>query len=249
MAKIKVLQEQGLQALTGKIKPLIQTVQSLTDTVDQGFAEVEEKYVPKTTTVNAKPLSGNISLGAGDVGAVPASRKVNGHALTEDITITAADTGALPTSGGTISGALTVTGAITASGGLAGKVTGDITGNAATATNATEHIALKNNPHAVTAAQAGAVPLAAAVSVSIPNTGWAALEGATSFKQYLDVTDSGVVATDIVIVSIHPDSCAAATACGMCPTCESLAGKIRVRANSVPGAALKAEYLVIKGKA
>ena len=32
-------------------------------------------YVPVTTTINGKPLSGNVTLAAGDVGAVPAAEK------------------------------------------------------------------------------------------------------------------------------------------------------------------------------
>lgn len=62
--------------------------------------------VPKTTTVNGKPLSGNVSLAAGDVGAVPTTRTVNGKPLSEDIALNAADVGALPISGGTLTGQL-----------------------------------------------------------------------------------------------------------------------------------------------
>lgn len=45
-------------------------------------------------TVNGKPLSGGVSLTAGDVGAVPVSRKINGKALSGDISLSAADVGA-----------------------------------------------------------------------------------------------------------------------------------------------------------
>ena len=48
-------------------------------------------YVPTTTTVNSKALSGNISLGAGDVGAVPTSRTVNSKALSSDVTLAGSD--------------------------------------------------------------------------------------------------------------------------------------------------------------
>ena len=52
--------------------------------------------VDKTTTINNKPLTSNISLGASDVGAVPTTRTVNGKALSSNITLSASDVGALP---------------------------------------------------------------------------------------------------------------------------------------------------------
>lgn len=52
--------------------------------------------VDKTTTINNKALSANISLGASDVGAVPTSRTVNGKALSSNITLSASDVKALP---------------------------------------------------------------------------------------------------------------------------------------------------------
>lgn len=52
--------------------------------------------VDKTTTINNKSLSANISLGASDVGAVPTSRTVNGKLLSSNITLNASDVGALP---------------------------------------------------------------------------------------------------------------------------------------------------------
>lgn len=58
--------------------------------------ELEDKKVDKTTTINNKPLSSNISLGASDVGAVPTTRTVNGKALNSNITLGASDVGALP---------------------------------------------------------------------------------------------------------------------------------------------------------
>lgn len=53
-----------------------------------------EAAVPKTTMVNGKPLTGNISLTHADVGAVPVTRTVNGKALSGDISLTPADVGA-----------------------------------------------------------------------------------------------------------------------------------------------------------
>jgi hypothetical protein len=40
----------------------------------------------------------------------------------------------------------------------------------------------------------------------------------------------------------------AAKACGLCPASQTLAGKIRVRATTVPTAAIVAEYWIENGK-
>lgn len=67
--------------------------------------------VPATTTVNGKPLSGNITLTAADVGAVPAGRKVNGKPLRDDVSLTAPDVGAVPASEkGAVNGVATLDG-------------------------------------------------------------------------------------------------------------------------------------------
>ena len=50
--------------------------------------------VPVARKINNKPLSGDVTLGAGDVGAVPVARKVNGKQLTADIPLPAQDVGA-----------------------------------------------------------------------------------------------------------------------------------------------------------
>lgn len=52
--------------------------------------------VDKTTTINNKALSSNISLSASDVGAVPTTRTVNGKALSGNISLSASDVKALP---------------------------------------------------------------------------------------------------------------------------------------------------------
>lgn len=64
--------------------------------------------VPTSITVNNKPLTGDITLNASDVGAlpsntnlstlggVPTSRKINGKSLTGNITLSPSDVGALP---------------------------------------------------------------------------------------------------------------------------------------------------------
>ena len=50
--------------------------------------------VDKTTTINNKALSSNITLSASDVGAVPTTRTINSKALSANITLSAGDVGA-----------------------------------------------------------------------------------------------------------------------------------------------------------
>ena len=84
--------------------------------------------VPKTTTVNGKPLSGNVSLVAGDVGADPAgsaASALNDAKMYAD-GLTAADVGAIPTVTGSVGQFLgftsaNVVGAIDAPSGGSGK--------------------------------------------------------------------------------------------------------------------------------
>ena len=54
-------------------------------------------YVTTARTVNGHPLSADVTVTAGDVGAVPTTRTVNSKALSTDITLTASDVSAVPT--------------------------------------------------------------------------------------------------------------------------------------------------------
>ena len=87
-------------AATGYTKPTTTSAIAATDTVNAALGKLEKaldgkqasgSYVPTSRTVNGKALSGNISLGASDVGAVPTSRTVNSKALSGDITLSGAD--------------------------------------------------------------------------------------------------------------------------------------------------------------
>lgn len=71
------------------------TVISIDDTVVATKDFVSNTYVPQTRTINTKPLSGNVTLNASDVGAVPTTRKINNKALSSDITLDSSDVGAL----------------------------------------------------------------------------------------------------------------------------------------------------------
>lgn len=88
----------------------------------------------------------------------------------------------------------------------------------------------------------------ASVSLTIPKTGWSDDAASTSYPKYLDITASSITAKDSVNIAISPSSMAVAIACGMCPTSETLSGKIRIRAKSAPSANIQAEYRLNQGE-
>lgn len=84
--------------------------------------------------------------------------------------------------------------------------------------------------------------------VTIPTTGWAS-DSTTGYPNYYDITVAGVTANDRAEITIAPDSIGTAISCGLCPTNETMAGKIRVRAANIPKADIMAEYWIENGKA
>jgi len=55
--------------------------------------QMDARYVPLTRTVNRKPLTSDIILTPGDVGAVPVERTVNGYDLSKDVVLSKSDVG------------------------------------------------------------------------------------------------------------------------------------------------------------
>lgn len=55
--------------------------------------QMDARYVPLTRTVNRKPLTTDIVLTPGDVGAVPVERTVNGYDLSKDVVLGKSDVG------------------------------------------------------------------------------------------------------------------------------------------------------------
>lgn len=94
------------------------------------------------------------------------------------------------------------------------------------------------------------------IPVTIPAEGWAMDEGdedagaadSSSYPYYYDIPAAGVSALDRADVTITASSCDAATACGLCPASETLAGAIRLRAVTPPTEAMTAEYWLHSGK-
>lgn len=85
-----------------------------------------------------------------------------------------------------------------------------------------------------------------AFSVTIPTTGWGS-DSTAGYPKYYDITVAGMTVTDQASVIIVPASLKAAAACGLCPVCETMAGKLRIRAAKAPTASLTATYYFSKG--
>lgn len=107
-------------------------------------------------------------------------------------------------------------------------------------------------------ASAGAISELAAevmqrpVQITIPATAtsstWVLDSGeATDYKWHYDIIVAGVDVTDVAMVTIAKDGHTLARRCGLCPTNETLSGKIRLRAKAVPPASIGAEYRIIPG--
>lgn len=85
-------------------------------------------------------------------------------------------------------------------------------------------------------------------AITIPASGWGTDNSVADYPKYYDIAVAGVSAKDRAEISIAPGSVNAAKACGLCPACETIAGKIRVRSYAVPKEAIAAEYWISDGK-
>lgn len=86
-----------------------------------------------------------------------------------------------------------------------------------------------------------------AVTCMFPASGWERDE-TESYPYHYDLTVEGITAKDSVAVVLSPADIGVAVECGLCPTCETLENKIRLRAASAPTKAIAAEYWVDQGK-
>ncbi len=84
--------------------------------------------------------------------------------------------------------------------------------------------------------------------ITIPISGWQGDQSVTDYPVYYDIADKRVTAKDRASVMIAPSSMGDAIACGMCPTCETMVGIIRIRAGSIPTTVISAEYWIEQGK-
>ncbi len=90
----------------------------------------------------------------------------------------------------------------------------------------------------------------AAVAFTIPNasSSWVTDTSVADYPYYYEIPVLGVTANDYASIMIAPDSQTAAIACGLCPTNETLADKIKIRSKSIPAKAISAEYRIEQGK-
>lgn len=96
------------------------------------------------------------------------------------------------------------------------------------------------------------------ITATILATGWALEEAddadeeaedeTSNYPYYYDIAVEGVTAKDRAEVTVLPTSVEIATACGLCPTNETLAGIIRIRSVSVPSGDIVAECWIEGGK-
>ena len=82
--------------------------------------------------------------------------------------------------------------------------------------------------------------ITAAVSFTIPANGWGEDDSSPGYF-YCDISIEGLLDTDIVDVTVLPEFYDVAGAAGFIAT-ESLPGKLRLRAASVPEAEISAQY-------
>ena len=87
-----------------------------------------------------------------------------------------------------------------------------------------------------------------AVSITISTSGWISDTSVSAYPYRYEISASSITAKDLVIINISPSSQAAATACRLCPTNETVDGKIRIRAAKVPASSIAAEYWIEKAK-
>ena len=82
----------------------------------------------------------------------------------------------------------------------------------------------------------------AVAAFTIPTTGWGTDNSVPQYPYYLDVSVNGLAATDIVNVTIAPESAWAASAAEFYPCTQSYDGYFRLRCANVPETDLTAQY-------
>ncbi len=86
-----------------------------------------------------------------------------------------------------------------------------------------------------------------AVFCVITPSGWKN-DKAEKYPHYYDIAVSGATVKDRAEVTLAASSLEAASDCGLCQTCETMDGKLRLRAVSAPTADLSVEYWIEQGK-
>lgn len=84
------------------------------------------------------------------------------------------------------------------------------------------------------------------ISATVPASGWGS-DSTPGWPKYYDIIADGVKESDFATVTLPPASLVTASAYGLCPTCETMAGKIRIRAANVPSSAFTVQCRIEKG--
>lgn len=88
---------------------------------------------------------------------------------------------------------------------------------------------------------------ARSASCMLQTSGWVR-DGPDGYPYRLDVLAEEVTARDRAEVVLEPASQETALKCALCPSCETLDGRIRFWAASIPAADIAAEYWIEKGR-
>lgn len=83
--------------------------------------------------------------------------------------------------------------------------------------------------------------------ISIPATGWKEMTGA-DYPYYIDIPHEKITADMIPMLTILPNSIGDASAFGICPACETVAGAVRVFTKTVPDNAIAASLALFTPK-
>ena len=94
------------------------------------------------------------------------------------------------------------------------------------------------------ALELGKRDITALMPITIPTTGWGADSTYPPYSMYYDIAIDGLLDTDIVVVETLPGYEEAAREANFMQT-QSYAGKVRLRAEKAPTAAISAQYRII----
>ena len=104
---------------------------------------------------------------------------------------------------------------------------------------------------AVTEIEAALNDFPVAASISVYSTGWEENTSETAVTQtayYYDIENVDIDQYDLPIVTIDPSSLEVAAANGLCSTCESFNGYVRLYAKNAPDVDITVSLFIIKGK-
>lgn len=94
------------------------------------------------------------------------------------------------------------------------------------------------------------VPRTTPRGFTIATSAWHRNAAETSeFVYYADITVNGLTANDYAEVNFTRASQSVLSEANLCPTGDTMAGKIRLYAENVPSASVSGEYLITKGAA